>query len=677
MAAKVSFDTTTRIITITQAPVLENGDWVVDIDVKVDLYSDGKEDWLASETLRKLVYPISSVGGNPTVGLNKLGSTFFLASDWKIAPYEASHRLRVNGNFYSVDGTSPFNITAGTYNIFLEQTVSNLTDSTIQQLAEIEYGTFNGGVTVDVNSPYSGDTYPVGSPSAPVNNIADALLIDNGRFGKILLASNITFDADAILDDFVIEGQSHVNTNVIINPAASVVNTTFVNLHIQGTLDGGNSIDDCSVGDITYVNGHIHNCGIHSTITLGGNADANIVNCKQLDMLNNPIIDMGGSGQSLVMPNFTGLAELYNSTGADNKVGVGLDGGRVILDTTTFTHGFVHVSGIGLLVDELGTEIPTGTWNTNVIIINELLSNDTITRAVWNANVVDDHIIANSAGLILNRTRNIERRVFVDTEELTNGDGTAGSPFNNIGDAIDFAEANSIKQLVVFAEITLDRNLKNFTIIGVGAPVINTNGQDLKNSEFSHCVMRGTYVDRIIVQESVLDDGFALNGFFEKCALNGDLTCVDSSNVLLANCFSNIPGLGRPTVSMNGIGSSALSIRSYSGGLTIKDCNNVADAVTIEMSQGKLTLDSTCTAGVISIRGISQFTDNSSITPDVSGLISKSIEDLLKFENNRWKIEANQLIIYDDDGTTAIRTFDLKDAAGNPTSDSPYERVPV
>lgn len=212
-------------------------------------------------------------------------------------------------------------------------------------------------------------------------------------------------------------------------------------------------------------------------------------------------------------------------------------------------------------------------------------------------------------------------RVYVDTDALSNGDGTAGDPFDNIGDTVDYAEANGIKIIVTYAEITLDRNLKNFVVMGTGHPVINCAGYDLKNTEFIHCTLRGTYLDSIIATSSTLDDGFSLNGDFENCGLGGDLTCIDGGDVVLANCWSVMPGLARPTISLNGAGSSSLSIRSLSAGLTILDVNNVLDVVTVEMSQGKLTLDSTCTAGVISVRGISQFTDNSNgSTVDISGL---------------------------------------------------------
>jgi len=48
-----------------------------------------------------------------------------------------------------------------------------------------------------------------------------------------------------------------------------------------------------------------------------------------------------------------------------------------------------------------------------------------------------------------------------------------------------------------------------------------------------------------------------------------------------------------------------------------------------------------------------------------------------KVESKRWKIINNQMIFYDDDNTTPILTFDLKDDLGNPTMSSPFERMPV
>lgn len=61
----------------------------------------------------------------------------------------------------------------------------------------------------------------------------------------------------------------------------------------------------------------------------------------------------------------------------------------------------------------------------------------------------------------------------------------------------------------------------------------------------------------------------------------------------------------------------------------------------------------------------------------VLGSSAALIKGLVKHAQNRWKIDNNQLTIYDDDATTPLYVFDLKDASGNPTETSPYERVPL
>jgi hypothetical protein len=104
MGAKATFDSLTRVITLTEAPD-ENGD--VTVDVQVDLYSDGKEDWRQNESLRRLVFPIKAVGGVSKPGGKKQGTSYFIRSDWKIQPYSADHRLIIEGDLSSEDGSDP------------------------------------------------------------------------------------------------------------------------------------------------------------------------------------------------------------------------------------------------------------------------------------------------------------------------------------------------------------------------------------------------------------------------------------------------------------------------------------------------------------------------------------------------------------------------------------------
>jgi hypothetical protein len=362
MAVHVDYDTDLRIIYVTTAPV----DDLVTIDVQIDLYSDMKEDWRSTPALNKFVLPIRSVGGDALPGSKTLGDTYFLADDWKIRPYEADHKLALNGNLFAEDGTSVTVTTIGSYQVLVEMFVSNLSDASL----------------------------------------------------------------------------------------------------------------------------------------------------------------VGGD--------------------------------------------------------------------------------------IWTANLGEEAHNENedTSGHLLYMTRYLQKYVYVDPELVDPGDGSSLTPFNNITDAIDFAEGHSLRDLVALSEITLDRDLKNFNIIGIGAPVVNCGGVDLKGSEFLHCTMRGTYTDSIIAQQSVLDDGFLLNGFFENCALYGDLTCVVGGAVLLKEVTSIMPGATNPSISLNGAGSSSLSISGYSGELNIKNCTNAADSVKIEL-QGKVTLESTCTDGLITIMGVAELVDNS------------------------------------------------------------------
>jgi hypothetical protein len=53
------------------------------------------------------------------------------------------------------------------------------------------------------------------------------------------------------------------------------------------------------------------------------------------------------------------------------------------------------------------------------------------------------------------------------------------------------------------------------------------------------------------------------------------------------------------------------------------------------------------------------------------------VDEIRQAAFGRWKIEGTQLKLYADGGTTVVRTFDLKDADGNPSATRIFERDPV
>jgi len=370
MGEKVTFNATTRVITVTEAPDAEGE---VYIDVKADLYSDGKEDWVATEALRKVIFPIEVTGGDNLPGEKALGTTYFLRSDWKIAPYEASHRMVINGNLYAVDGSDLFLDTAGSFIVRIMQQVSNLVDSTVQQLDDIQYASYNGGVTVDLNSSYTGTDHPVGTPREPVNNFEDALLI----IERVGLPKKFFVVGDAVINNandftnYVFVGDSESKTTFTIMADATTIGCEFYDALVTGVLDGMNEIVNCIVKDLTYFNGKIYGCGLLGDIVLDGGADGVIGDCYTVDQDNPPAIDMGGSGQDLAMPNYSGLLTIKNFTGPTNDVGIGLAAGAIILDPT-ITAGNIIIGGSGLCeenytsitsINLAGLNSPAGTAN--------------------------------------------------------------------------------------------------------------------------------------------------------------------------------------------------------------------------------------------------------------------------------------------------------------------------
>lgn len=65
-----------------------------------------------------------------------------------------------------------------------------------------------------------------------------------------------------------------------------------------------------------------------------------------------------------------------------------------------------------------------------------------------------------------------------------------------------------------------------------------------------------------------------------------------------------------------------------------------------------------------------------------SSSLGQQLTRIRQATEGRWKIhtsgpDVNRMVFYEVDGTTVMFKLDLKDAAGAPTTSSPFERVPV
>ena len=251
----------------------------------------------------------------------------------------------------------------------------------------IEYGEYGGKVTIDVlnttGNATSGSIYPVGTLRNPVNNFEDASLIAESKgFSTIKLISDATLNATATFNYYSIYGISHVQTQLRLEAEADIVGRSISNVELTGVLDGGTEIGHSVIRDIIYFNGHIHDSYIGGKIKLGGASDSYISDCARLEEETVPVIDFNNEANDLVMARYAGLIRLENLTHDDASAIIGVDHGRVVLDSSTCTTGLVGVTGIGELVDENDNKIVTGTWN-GVTIHNYLISNRAIALETW------------------------------------------------------------------------------------------------------------------------------------------------------------------------------------------------------------------------------------------------------------------------------------------------------
>lgn len=229
--------------------------------------------------------------------------------------------------------------------------VSTSNSAGLQDLNSLQAASFSGEVSVNVNSSFTGTTFPIGTRANPVNNLSDAHDIGESRgIKQFRIISDMTLTALDLSDGHTFVGESATSVTLTIDASANVSKCTFRDLTIQGTLDNGNILRECAVLDVTNVNGFIHQCSLNGTVTLGGSADAIIMSCYSgVPGALTPTIDMGGSGQGMALRDYSGGIKIINRTGTDN-MSIDMQSGQVIIDSTV-SAGEIIIRGIAVVRD--------------------------------------------------------------------------------------------------------------------------------------------------------------------------------------------------------------------------------------------------------------------------------------------------------------------------------------
>lgn len=131
----------------------------------------------------------------------------------------------------------------------------------------------------------------------------------------------------------------------------------------------------------------------------------------------------------------------------------------------------------------------------------------------------------------------------------------------------------------------------------------------------------------IVVKDCALANLDNMAGIADNCHFMGNIHIASGHNLNTSHCVSGIPGNESPSVDMNAGHTTTLSVRDYSGGLKIYNCDTSGDTATLEYVAGKAHLLSGNTDGLISVRGVVSLNDQTSgTTVDTSAMYDTSNE---------------------------------------------------
>lgn len=509
---------------------------------------------------------------------------------WQIGDdYQIFNIIQCNatgGNLVAVDENGS-RITPVFPTAFVQVVRTASSSATLQEQQDIQYASFDGCVTVDLTSSFSGTLFPNGTGRQPVNNFSDALAIANERgFSKLLVIGNATIETEDF-SDFEFEGQSETKTTLTIDPSANVTSCEFFNATVTGTLDGGAIIRDSTVNGLTFIDGIIRNCGLLNTLVLSGaNPRLQIVNCYEATE-DGPTIDFNGSGTSLIVTNYNGKITLDNKNGPADTAFLDMSSGEIVVNDTV-TSGLITLRGVAKWENKF-------TYSGGATVVDETI----FTR-------VDE-----THGQVI-------RSVFLDGTVVTNGDGYQQSPFNNWADTIQAAEDRKLRNLVIEGDIVMDRDIENYTISGLNLPTVVLTGFKIDKVNFIKCVVtgaQGTVADPTNIQ--FFETCGILNvtnfdGSADGCALAGTIEIADNATCIFNNATELDPSAGSIVIDFkNGSAGSTVGLENATGDYIIRNMTHPDDICNINFASGEVVIEDNCTAGVIELHGVGDWENSS------------------------------------------------------------------
>lgn len=473
-------------------------------------------------------------------------------------------------------------------------------------LTAVQYSSFNNKVTVDITSSGVGTNYPVGTPSDPVNNIDDALLIAASRgFDTLFFNESCSIglgkdNQSLAIDNYTIQGKNILKTVINVLPTCSCVDTEFRYCLLTGTLDGGSNVRECLISDLYYVNGYIYESILYSgaTIRLGGafNSNAFLGDCKSGFGDVPTIIDFDNSFVNFTVRGYKGNLKLINCT-ENVQIALDLDSAHIILDHT-ITNGNIVITGAGSIEDNTTTF--SGTLD-----VTGMLEPANIAVAFMRT-PIGDNTYLNTVGQSF-ATTVYHNRIYMSVSGTSGTDygiGTIHNPSTSIADSLILADKFNCNNLHLHSDM------------------VTVSGQDLSylvidGHEYTLTVVSGTIINDLVCKSVQVTGDFGtsrgmsfdhcsiidctgVTGYVENGTLGGELFLKDNN----ANWFSAVNCTGDSINPIHiHVGSSNCNVSNWQGYIEIWDQHDINSQVNISIQAGIVTIDSSCTAGQINIFG--------------------------------------------------------------------------
>ena len=190
-------------------------------------------------------------------------------------------------------------------------------------------------ISIDANDGFPGTAFPTGTPTRPVDNLADAVSIANFRgLNKFYVDGDLTLDV-ATNQPATWVGFGAIRTRLVLSAGVSVASHEFDEARLSGVQNGLAVYRDCRLDGISGFDGVARDCFIFGPITAAANATlVGLYNCTSIiPGGSRPVLDLSLSDCNAQVRNWTGGLTL-TGLNTPRDVSIDVNSGTVEIDST-------------------------------------------------------------------------------------------------------------------------------------------------------------------------------------------------------------------------------------------------------------------------------------------------------------------------------------------------------